>query len=139
MLEVGAEEVAAPGVARLGQPGEHDVPLVGPDLNSVPVYQAVVGKAVLLQVAEDLRGLRGIQIVVERFIGPVPGPEGKGRDGHNKHRQGDTQYDAHLGAHVFEKVLDLLPKTFQLCCIHSIPSGPFYQLSQLTCRRTLTD
>ena len=127
VVPVTAVQAAVLGVARQGQLGQQGLVLARPDHHRGASGHLEVRIAAVLQVARNLAGLLGSQVLVQLHILGLPLAQRHGQDdnGHQDHRQDSGQYDAHFLAHVFEEVLDLLPKTFQLGGIHTTSPPAF--------------
>ena len=123
VLKIGAVERAALGVAGHGQLGGQDALLILAHQNGIPL-QPVVSDAVVLEIAQNGADLRGVQAGEQGCIGLVAAPDDQRHGKNDDSGQGGGQYDAHLGAHVFEKVLYFFPGAFQLC-FHTVFLRPF--------------
>ena len=124
LLLVGLIQASALGIPLHKQSAEDQVRLIRPHQDAVSIHPVVRGSVALH------RGKDGGLILIGKAaencgVGLIGAPDIQGRNNRDHHHQNRAQKNAHLHAHIFEKVLGLAAKLFQFC-IHPTSLRPIF-------------
>ena len=110
---VGTVQAGVLGIARLGHLRQQGGVLIVAHHDHVAV-DLIIRYAVVLEVGHDLADFRRRQALIQLRVRLLAHGHRQRDHSDQDHSQGGGQYDAQFLAHIFEKVLDLFPKTLQL-------------------------